>query len=294
MTSKIFVLAMLLLCVNVVSAQTFKEKITKSFQFEKKSAANAIMVFNINGDVDVEGTTGDQVIVEVEKTITGKTQARVDEGKEDIQLGVIDAADSLIFYIKGTGAEFSKSSTRRNRSEGWGYRWNDHNGNWDRNYEYTMHFKIKIPMNVHVMASTINDGDVAITNTRGEVIAKNINGHIRLKQITGKTNANTINGNVDIDYLKNPGGDSRYYTLNGDIHVNFPTSLSATMSFKSFNGDLYTNIEPLETLPAIVNKTETQKGIKFKVETDRFKIRAGGPLLDVETFNGDAFIKEVK
>ena len=149
-------------------------------------------------------------------------------------------------------------------------------------------------MNVHVMASTINNGDVFISNTRGEVVAKNINGHIKIKQITGKTNANTINGNVDIDYMKNPGGDSRYYTLNGDIHVNFPTTVSATMSFKSFNGDLYTNIDPLETLPAIVNKTETSKGIKFKVESDRFKIRSGGPLLDVETFNGDAYIKEIK
>ncbi len=66
------------------------------------------------------------------------------------------------------------------------------------------------------------------------------------------------------------------------------------MSFKSFNGSLYTNIDPLESLPAIVNKTETGKGIKFKVETERYKIRNGGPLLDVETFNGDAFIKEVK
>ncbi len=294
MKSNIILLAMLCLSASIISAQSFKETISKTYTFDKKSSANAVMIFNINGDVEVEGTTGDQIIVEVQKTITAKTESRLAEGKEEIQLGSMDLADSLIFYVKGTGSEFGRNSNRWNKNKEWGYH-SEHHGRWeDKSYDYSMHFKVKIPMNAHIYASTINDGDVIISNTRGQVSAININGHIKLKQIAGKTNANTINGNVDIDYIKNPGDDSRYYTLNGDIHVNFPTTVSANMSFKSFNGSLYTNIDPLESLPAIVNKTETGKGIKFKVETERYKIRNGGPLLDVETFNGDAFIKEVK
>ena len=53
--------------------QTFSEKITKELSFEKKGNNNTVMIFNINGDVKVEGYGGDKILIEVEKKITGKT-----------------------------------------------------------------------------------------------------------------------------------------------------------------------------------------------------------------------------
>ncbi len=293
-------MAMLLSLPIPGKAQSFTEKISKTYSFEKKGNQNAILVFNINGHVIIEGTAGDQIQVEVEKSIEGKTDARLALGKERIQLGVMDLADTLIFYIKGTGAEFVRNSKRKGpEAGGWGYQWDR---KWDgddteeddrEEFEYKMNFKIKIPQNIHVMASTINEGDVTVNGTRGIVHARNVNGHIRIKDITGGTLAHTINGNVDIDYHTNPKQDCRYYTLNGDIHVNFQGTVSGTMTFKSFNGDLYTNIEPLSPLPAVVTKKETGKGIKYQVENERYRIRGDGPLFDVETFNGNAYLKEM-
>lgn len=294
MNKIIFVLAVLCIASSSAQAQRFTESITKTYTFEKKNAQNAVLIYNIDGDVQVEGTTGDHVIVVVEKIITAKTEARLAIGKAEIQLGSMDLADSLIFYVKGIGQEFGRNPGRKNNSGhgGWGYIWNQGKNHNDLQYEYTMNFKIKVPRNVHVMASTVNDGDVLVSNTNGEVIARNVNGHIKLKDISGATNANTINGNVDIDYTKNPGSDCRYYTLNGDIRVNFPSIVSGRMSFKSFNGDLYTNFDPLTSLPPVVNKKESDKGVKYKIEDQHYQIRTGGPLLDVETFNGDAYLKE--
>lgn len=291
MNKLIFVLAVL--CVTMYSAQAQRstESISKTYTFEKKNGQNAVLIYNIDGDVQVEGTSGDQVIVVVEKIIMAKTEARIAAGKEAIQLGSIDLADSLIFYVKGIGQDFGRNPGRKNNG-GWGYIWNQGNNHNDLQYEYTLNFKIKVPRNVHVMASTVNDGDVLVSNTSGEVVARNVNGHIKLKDISGATNAHTINGNVDIDYTKNPGSDCRYYTLNGDIHVNFPSVVSGRMSFKSFNGDLYTNFDPLTSLPPLVNKKESDKGVKYKIEDQRYQIRSGGPMLDVETFNGDAYLKE--
>lgn len=293
-------MAMLLSLPNLGKAQSFTEKISKTYSFEKKGNQNAILVFNINGNVIIEGSAGDQIQVEVEKSIQGKTEARLALGKEKIQLGVMDLADTLIFYVKGTGAEFARNSNRKGpEAGGWGYQWGR---KWDgddkeeddrEEFEYKMNFKIKIPQNIHVMASTINEGDVTVSGTRGIVQARNVNGHIRIKDITGGTLAHTINGNVDIDYHTNPKQDCRYYTLNGDIHVNFPGTVSGTMTFKSFNGDLYTNIETLTPLPAVVTKKETGKGIKYQVENERYRIRGDGPLFDVETFNGNAYLKEM-
>ena len=41
-------------------AQTSTETITRELSFEKKGTNNTLMIFNINGDVKVEGTTGDK------------------------------------------------------------------------------------------------------------------------------------------------------------------------------------------------------------------------------------------
>jgi hypothetical protein len=41
-----------------------------------------------------------------------------------------------------------------------------------------------------------------------------------------------------------------------------------------------------------VEKKETEKGTKFKVNGNRFKVGNGGVLLDFETFNGNVYLKE--
>jgi hypothetical protein len=80
--------------------------------------------------------------------------------------------------------------------------------------------------------------------------------------------------------------------LNGDINALFVKGLAANMSFKSFNGSLYTNVPKLEGLPAVLERKESNDGLKLKVSSNRFKIGSGGALQDFETFNGDVIVKE--
>lgn len=279
-------------------AQMDTEKITKEFTFEKKGSQNAVMIYNINGDVKVVGYAGDKILVEVEKVIRAKTDARLEKGKAEIRLGVIDRADTILLYVEGVCERFGKHSKRNHgrRLNGWGYEWNNGNGRDGdcnrKDYDYEMNFTIKVPNSVHVAASTINDGDIVLENVAGSVIADNINGSIRLNSIAGPTYASTINGDVDIDYVKNPNGDSRYYSLNGDINANFMKGLSATVAFESFNGNFYTNIDKLETLAATMQETKKGDGIKYKIGGNRYKVGTGGVFLDFETFNGNAYLKE--
>jgi DUF4097 and DUF4098 domain-containing protein YvlB len=107
-----------------------------------------------------------------------------------------------------------------------------------------------------------------------------------------EADASTINGDVDIEYAKNPVKDCKFYSLNGDINAYFQKGLAANFSFESFNGDFYTDIEPLESLPVQVEQTKNGENVKYKVNGNRYKIRTGGPLLDFETFNGDVYLKE--
>jgi len=305
---KTLLIPILLFITIAGSAQVFTEKIKREFVFEKRDPNNALMVYNINGNVKIEGYAGDKIIVEVERIINGKTEVRLALGKEEIQLRVLDRADTILLYVLGPCNEFgrvnknkNKRANRYNHNGGWDYNWNHSNDNdsecarthhTDDMYDYKMNFTIKVPLSVNLLASTINQGDVEVTGTSGYVNAENINGSIHLKNIYGATYAHTINGSIDINYSGNPSGDSKYYSLNGDITAYFKKGLAAQLTFKSFNGNFYSSVGEIAPMAVTVEKYSKGEGIAYKVNGNRYKIRGGGPLLDFETFNGDVFLRE--
>jgi len=291
----ITLIVMLLLAGNL-AAQSSIEKITKELSFEKKSPDNAVIIANINGYIKVEGYEGDKIMVEVTKTVRGKTQARLDKGKQEIQLGVIDRADTLILFVESPCNKFGKFRKKTNdrwNGEGWCYNWNNNCENCTEEYDYTMDFTVKVPSSVSVAVSTVNQGDIDVAKVSGSVLANNVNGSIKLQSLMREAVASTINGDVDIEYTKNPQKDCRFYSLNGNINAWFQKGLAANMSFESFNGSFYTNIDKLDALPVSVEKDNTEKGVKYKVSDSRYKIGTGGTaFLDFETFNGNVYLKE--
>jgi len=293
---KNIILMVLMLIAGDLAAQSSTEKITKELSFEKKSPDNAVIIANINGHIKVEGYEGDKIIVEVNKTVRGKTQARLDKGKQEIQLGVIDRADTLILFVESPCNKFGRFRSKNNdrwNGEGWRYNWNNNCENCTEEYDYTMDFTVKVPSSVSVAVSTVNEGDISVANVRGSVLANNVNGSIKLQSLMREAVASTINGDVDIEYTKNPQKDCRFYSLNGDINAWFQKGLAANMSFESFNGSFYTNIDKLDALPVAVEKDNTEKGVKYKVSDNRYKIGSGGTaFLDFETFNGNVYLKE--
>lgn len=277
----------------VAVAQTSQETITKSLTFEKASMSNVFYLANINGSVTVEGYEGSSIEITAVKSIKAKTQDRLDRAKEQIQLGVIDRMDTILVYVQGACGQFGKGNENwRSNSQGWGYNWND----CEQEFDFKMEFNIKVPFESNVYVSTINAGDVTVNGVEGSVSANNVNGAIFLSQIGSIRYAHTINGDVTLEFTKQPDYNASYYSLNGDIRANFPTSLSADLSFKSYNGELYTNIKELQSLPQQVTmkKQENESGVKYKLD-GKTLMRAGkgGIVLDFETFNGDVFVKEL-
>lgn len=289
---------MLLFAPMQLMAQTYTEKITKEFSFEKKSEANALIVANINGSITVTGYSGDKILVEVTKTVAGKTQARFDKAKDEIKLGVMDLADTIILYVDGLcggfGRNAHKSKDRFQSAGNWNYQWNSACRGCNDGIDYKMNFVIKVPAGLNLNVSTINDGDIDVGQVNGMVVANNINGSIRLHELMRESVASTINGDLDIAYARNPQNDCRFYSLNGDINALFQKGLAASMSFESFNGEFFTNVDHLEPLPVKVEKSPAREGVKYKVNGSRYQIGSGGAYLEFETFNGDVYLKEKK
>ena len=282
----------ILLCLPLmVNAQTFTDKITLELKFEKVSTSNTLILANINGSMKVQGYDGDKILIEAERTIKAKTDARLEQGKKEMQLQQIDRVDTLIIYVGGGCNHFGYRSNRRH-NHGWSYNWDCDKGDCNPPYDYTFNFTVKVPSGINVEVSTVNDGNVTVENVKGKVKAENVNGAIHLSALAGQTYASTINGDVDVEYSRNPSQDSRYYSLNGDINALFVKGLAANVSFKSFNGDLYTNVQNLESMPAVIEKKQDKEGTNLKIGGNRFKVGNGGALLDFETFNGDVIVKE--
>ena len=266
-------------------AQVHQDELTKELSFEKASDSNVLYVTNINGGVEVEGYNGDKIKVRVSRTIKAKTLERLEQGLNEIRIGIMDRYDTLIVYMKGGCDNFRWNGTNQ------GYNWDYSECNPP--YDYKFDITLMVPQGINVYASTVNQGDIKVSGVSGTLELRNINGDIAAIGIQGSTIVHAINGDIHLEYTSIPESGS-FYSLNGDINANYPSKFRASVTFKSFNGDFYTNIDDIVQQPVIIKTTSDKKGITFKAETrTAISFRGGGPPLDFETFNGDVFIKEV-
>jgi DUF4097 and DUF4098 domain-containing protein YvlB len=276
-------------------AQRQTEVIKKQISFEKADKNNVLYLSNINGAINVEGHAGSKILIEAKKTIIAKTTERLEQGMSEISVEVIDRYDTMIVYMKGPCGDFSNKRSHRNgryRNQQWHYNWN----NCQELYDFVIDYTVKVPYDLNLYLSTINEGDIEVSGVGAALDTHNINGSISLKGIQSRVVAHTINGEVDLDFDKNPTLDSKFYSLNGDIVANFKPGLSADMSFKSFNGEFFTNLNTVKHLPMKMEKTATRnkKGIEYKLDgKSMMRARNGGVYLDFETFNGDVYVKEI-
>ncbi|UII77017.1 DUF4097 domain-containing protein [Flagellimonas sp. HMM57] len=244
---------------------------------------NRLVIKNVFGSIAVEGYSGNEVLVDVEKIVSADNAIDLELGKKELTLKIVQEENLVILHPDAPYIEFDKENLR--------YNWC--NKNEEPPYQHKLNFKIKVPKSIQIDVSTVNDGEVLVENTRGNSVkAENINGGIALTNITGKTDVNCINGPVNISYADNPKSSSKYYALNGDINISYQKALSATISFKSMNGELFTDFD--------INKQfiETNRGTgdrgKYKYEAKPVvQIGSGQVDFDFETLNGNVFIKKI-
>ena len=124
-----------------------------------------------------------------------------------------------------------------------------------------------------------------------EVYVHNINGSVRLSGIEKLREATTVNGNIDVEFNKIPLIPANLSTINGEINIETIENGDFSATFKSFQGDLYTDHEQIQVMPLKTMNEKNEKGFKMTMsEVKSLKIGKGGPVIAVETFNGDAYL----
>ncbi|WAC14327.1 DUF4097 family beta strand repeat-containing protein [Dyadobacter pollutisoli] len=277
-------LAGAVLCCTQAPAQKleFKEHVTKEFKLTQGAGSNTLAIYNINGFIKVEGYAGDKVVLEIDKTISAKTNEYLEKGKEEFKLEFDQQSDSITAYIA------NPYDSRPNRER----------RNWDGpkiNYHFELNFTVKVPYALNLHISTVNGGDVNVNDVTGSLSVHNVNGAIKLVNAKGAARASTINGNVEANYTTLPPGESNFKTLNGDIKISYPSALSVDCQFKTFHGNFYTDFPDVESLPVRVIKNSENQSAKtvYKLSTETsIRIGKGGPTYKFETFNGNIYLKK--
>lgn len=263
------------------NAQSSREHIRKEIALPSAPNNTVIEVYNLLGSVKVEGYSGDKVLLEIDKTISAKNKSDIELGEKEFELGVDTRQDTIVIYTK---APYDTRPSRLNNS-----------GKNNRiPYNIKLDYVIKVPQNVHLRLSTINDGKIEVSNVSGKLKVNNINGSINVNNAKNQTDLHTINGDIDVSYAVAPAASSSCHTLNGTINATYPEDLSADIKLKSMNGSFYTDFPNAEVAPqTVVKKNSSDSGTTYKLNKDtHLKIGKGENKMNFETLNGSIYIKK--
>jgi hypothetical protein len=157
---------------------------------------------------------------------------------------------------------------------------------------------VKVPQSVaELTVSTVNDGDISVSNVSGQMEINNVNGWIHCENISGSVVANTINGDLIVGFKAiDPKAAMAFSTLNGKIDVTFPADLKANVKLKAEQGDIYSDfdVDVEKGHPTVEKKPEDHM---YRINIDDWvlgKIGGGGPELMMKTTQGSVYVRKAK
>jgi hypothetical protein len=156
---------------------------------------------------------------------------------------------------------------------------------------------LKIPQNVKLKLSTVNEGEIEVNNVQGELEINNVNGSIKLTNISGSVIATTVNGDLTASFYSiDPKAPMAFTTLNGNVDVTFPAAAKSNLKLKSDQGEIYTDFDiEIDKSEPKVNRT-SQSGM-YQLKLDDWiigRINGGGAEILMKNMDGDIYFRKAK
>jgi DUF4097 and DUF4098 domain-containing protein YvlB len=205
----------LLIAANAVAADIV---VTERLQKEVSLAlGGSLWLDNPYGSIEVIGIEGSSASMTVVKTTTGVDRAAVNEGREQIIIGV--EGDPSVRLIRTIVPPM--------RSE-----------RWSSSVSYTL----RVPRTVHVKVATKVADQIRISNIRGNVTVKAFAGTIVLDGVSGASIIDTTNGRVIYLYHQKPVAHAQIQAVNADIEISVPRDSNLNWVANTLRGDAMTNL----------------------------------------------------
>ena len=143
---------------------------------------------NSNGNIEVEGTEGEDVIIVATKKVRARSE---EEGRRRLgQLKVVVSEERPELRVYTDVSELRPK------------------GNWNVNYE------VRIPKHMSLSAHTSN-GNIKVSDLQGPVQVQTSNGNVEVRRLGGSVKARTSNGNIRL-YEVREGIEAK--TSNGNVY----------------------------------------------------------------------------
>jgi hypothetical protein len=260
------------------------ENIRQSLSFADQAQTGEVVVDNVFGPIAVEGHAGREVVLEAQKVVYARDEARARRAEEEVKLEVTEKGATVEIYVDGPFRE----NDREDRERG--------NVRIRRDPGYRVHyaFTLKVPFKSDLVLSTVTDGDIEVKNVEGAFDVRNVNGRVRLVDVAGSGDARTVSGGVTVAFKRHPDGACLFKTVSGDVEVDFPGRPSADFRLKTMHGEVYTDFEVtyLPKAPPVREERGGRAG-KYVYRSDGaygVRVGQGGPEIRLETLAGDILI----
>ena len=152
----------------------------------------------------------------------------------------------------------------------------------------------RVPQRGNLYLSTTNDGEIIVSNIAGNLELENTNGPISATGINGSVIAETVNDDIGISFTSLDGNNAMsLISMNGDIELGIPGSAGAQLHIDTSEGEIYSDFEvDVQPSEPVVERREDRGGVEVRVESVIIaNVNGGGPVIRLETLNGDINIK---
>ena len=275
--SVVITLALMLTFSTLATAES-RERFDRTID---ASNVDAIEIMNINGKVEIESWSGDDIEINaVKKTRSG--QSALDKVEIKITTGSIVTVKTVKDGASCGNTTFFQGLFRNMFSGGGGV---------------SVDYEIKIPESVALKLAKSTNGYVSVRNVDGEMQLKSTNGNINAENCQGEVTANTTNGSIFVS-----GGSNvvSAHTTNGKIDVSLPNEINSDMRFRTTNGSIILHLD-MDVNARLKCRTTNGRisASGFRMIVNNISKRNldgtlgdGGSLIDASTTNGGITILE--
>jgi hypothetical protein len=224
-----------------------------------------ITVRNLNGDVDVQSTTGNRVQV-----IASRHTRRGDPEYVRFEVRKYGPSQEDVVICAIWGEESSCDER--------GYRRRNNERGRNRN-EVSVEFRVLVPRGVRVGAHAVN-GNVGVEGVDSEVDASTVNGGTVVRTSGGPVNARSVNGSVRATMGRfDLNTDLTFSSVNGTVIAEFAQDIDADVELSTVNGRFLTDF-PVT--------------ISGRIDPRRLRARLGrgGPRIRLNTVNGNVELRK--
>lgn len=269
---------------------TVEESATKTYAYDVPAdGAVSVEVDTFAGAIHVRAGKSARVEATVRETVRATTPARAAQARKEVTLQAGQQGGAVRFYVDGPFRCHRDCGDCGDSDDGCDFR-HDH---WDDDdYEVAYDFELTVPARIDLELRTVNRGDVAVEGTAGAFLVRNVNGEIRLERVSGSGSARTVNGGVRVDLTQAPRDAWKLSTINGDVELLLPGSAGIEARVHTMNGEAWSDFPYTLLPPDAVTRQERDGRRVYRSEGSRLRLGSGGPLVVMDTLNGDVLIRK--